>query len=264
MQQNKNSALRHLYALAFWCLSFQSGAIVRTSKALSVDRSGARHAVTPYVLFFFIVTVFHDSLNFCLAADPIPAPSTPAPLQLMPVKIKQIKSRSTKNFKSQDVIKPSAPPLLQFECDIEELGCKRAFIRDGKTMPVDSYHKRDGERLRPIIKDVPDAISELNIYQSNRRTVQSAAMVGTTGLLVLVGSILVGNTINRDPTQQTTGNLVKEIGTIAGASIALGSVVYSFGILRTNENHLFTSVENYNAARADDPIELKFSTGILF
>lgn len=154
---------------------------------------------------------------------------------------------------------PKAPPQLRIENPAKSFGCQRQFAHQKKLIQIDSYHGRDGERLRKYIEDVPAAVSELNEYQSNRRSVQTAAYIGTAGLVIAIASILLKE--SWDPDQQKK---IRNIGVATGFGMTAGSLVYSFGVLRSNERHLENAIQHYNAAHPQDPLELKFSTGILF
>jgi hypothetical protein len=161
--------------------------------------------------------------------------------------------------------KPEIPQMVKFESKVDEFGCKRPFLYRGQTAEVDSHHKKDGEKLRSIIEGVPEAVSELNEYQLNRRRVQTSAIVGSIGLVVLLGSLVVAGEMRKSSTANlATADTIGRAGLITGAVVGAGTLLYSFGVLYTNESHLSNAAKAYNKARPEDPIELKFSAGLLF
>jgi protein-S-isoprenylcysteine O-methyltransferase Ste14 len=97
----------------------------------------------------------------------------------------------------------------------------------------------------------------LNRYQSNILSARAAAYVGTVGLVAaLVSSFL--NT--SDPTQSS----LRQILSVGGLILAGGSFAFSFAVLRTNESNLKDAVQYYNSANPNTPIQLQFSTSVLF
>jgi len=153
---------------------------------------------------------------------------------------------------------PSTPPQLGPSLKVRYFSCNRQFLHQGNLNLIDSYHRQDGEKLRSVINDVPEAVSELNIYQRNRRRVMTAAYVSSIGLLVF----LISQVIPADGDQGIKN--IRRNMTYGGPAISLGSIIYSFTLIKRNETHLDNAVNNYNAARPEDPIKLQFSTGLLF
>ena len=148
----------------------------------------------------------------------------------------------------------STPPSLTRRIPIEIYQCKREFLYRNKLIGCDSRLYTDGENLRAIIKDVPDALAELDTYQSNRRRVTLMAYTGSIGLALMLFKVLP--IISRDD--------VKDGFLIGGVAITGASALYGLSLLRENESHLANAVQKYNAARPKDPIELQFSTGFSF
>ncbi|MBC7386442.1 MAG: hypothetical protein H7301_09830, partial [Cryobacterium sp.] len=66
--------------------------------------------------------------------------------------------------------------------------CDRIIRYQGKSLPCDSALRRDGEGLRTILEANPDALEELERYQSGRQSVQFAAYTGTAGLVLVLAS----------------------------------------------------------------------------
>jgi hypothetical protein len=140
---------------------------------------------------------------------------------------------------------------------MEPFGCRRQYFHRDQVLNVDSFHKRDGERLRQVVSGTPEALTSLNRYQSNILSARAAAYVGTVGLVAaLVSSFL--NT--SDPTQSS----LRQILSVGGLILAGGSFAFSFAVLRTNESNLKDAVQYYNSANPNTPIQLQFSTSVLF
>jgi len=137
-------------------------------------------------------------------------------------------------------------------------------------MDCDSNVRADGEGLRSIIHDVPDAVSELDLYQSNRRSLKNAAYFATLGFVSAVALYYIGRNIQEPNLKnpQLPGNIspvgrvVMDLGVFGGLGLTGGSIIYAFSVVQTNESHLHQAVENYNLARPTDPIVLQFTTKI--
>jgi hypothetical protein len=161
---------------------------------------------------------------------------------------------------------PSAPPNLVRQAPYDAFRCERQFVFQGKKLLCDSNTRLDAERLRPIIFEVPEAVAELDLYQRNRRKVRNAAYFGTMGLAIAVASTFVAQQFFSDSTGGLTqsGRTIKSVMVYTGAGISVGSLVFALSFNKANEAHIGRAVQNYNAARPDNPIELQFSTGISF
>lgn len=160
---------------------------------------------------------------------------------------------------------PTIPSPLQSIPTIDPFQCDRQFIYRGEKLNCDSATRQDGERLRPIIANVPEAVEELNIYQQNRRSVRVAAYVSTIGLLVAVGGFFLSRSYTDENNQLTEqGNTLRIISVGGGLGLSLGSVLYGISVLRNNEQHLGRAVQKFNDANPKDSIEIQFSTGFLF
>lgn len=160
---------------------------------------------------------------------------------------------------------PSAPPSLSQQAPTDLFHCERKFVYQGKTLDCDSNIQRDGENLRPIIQDVPAAISELDAYQRNRRTLRKTAYVASLGVLAMIAGYFAthatgnGKFRNDDTSLRTLSYLV-----VGGAVLTAGSFIYGFTLYKTNESHLGNAINEFNQARPNTPIEIQFSTGIRF
>lgn len=154
---------------------------------------------------------------------------------------------------------PQKPPQFDLQSDVEMVGCQRSFTWKNEVLPVDSYLTLDGEGLKVAVAEVPSAVAELEAYQKNRRFAQTAAYVGSFGLSVAVLGILL-----RKVMHNSTGDTLRDVGVIGGVGLTVGSIAFSYSILSTNEGHLYRAVDDHNQAKPQQPIELQFSTGILF
>ncbi len=92
---------------------------------------------------------------------------------------------------------PSIPanPLLQIRPK-KVPHCERYFIYEGKKMECDSDVKKDAERLRVMVHDVPSAVSELNIYQKNQNSLRIAAYAETAGFVIGLTGLIISRTSN--------------------------------------------------------------------
>lgn len=160
---------------------------------------------------------------------------------------------------------PSAPPQLTRKIDVQFFGCHRQFEYRGKLFNADSNNRQDGEKLRPILNEVPAAVAALNAYQRNRRKVRVSAYVGTAGLVLGAAAFIIGGQMTNGTGDLTaTGTTVRTVGAISGLGITVASFFYGFGYLKTNEENLSKAVSIYNRSRPDDAIELKFRTELSF
>ena len=157
---------------------------------------------------------------------------------------------------------PTAPPSLLQVIPPDPFHCHRKIVYQGKTLDCDTNVRRDGENLRPIIKDVPSAVSELDQYQSNRRNLRYVGYVASAGFaLALLGYFGSRGTNGfRNAGALTPAGIV----TLSGLGIALGSFSYGFYLYKSNESHLTSAVNDFNQARPKTPIELEFKTGFSF
>lgn len=172
--------------------------------------------------------------------------------------------------------KPSAPPTFRFDVPTDPFQCQRYFTYKGKKINCDSNLRFDGEKLRPIIEKVPEAVAELNQYQKNRLKIRNAAYVGTAGLAIILFGSVVSSLIRSKTTTPSaapsdadkgTHDLADAIATgsiVTGSAVTAGSLVYGLSFIQANESHLHRAVDHFNRAHPDSPIELKFTTLIYF
>lgn len=140
----------------------------------------------------------------------------------------------------------------------EVIRCERQFLWKGRTYECDSYFRRDGEGLRKIVGDVPNAVALLNSYQRVRRNVQIAAYTATSGLAV-GGLAFLGSRLLFAP-GDINAQSFRNIGIGAGLGIILASFVTAAVLQTSNERKLDEIVEVYNQARPDSPLILQFTT----
>jgi hypothetical protein len=181
------------------------------------------------------------------ANQPLPLPRTPVPAR--PVETEEAGIPRT----------PTAPPSFTRNVPPETTNCERRFMYKGRLLACDSNLRQDGERLRPIMREVPAAVAELDSYQRNRRRVQTLAYVGTAG----IATAAIGSILSRQ-LEHPTSVTVRNLTVVGGLALTAASVIYGFGALRANEAHLSNAVKHYNTARPEDPIELQFSTSLTF
>lgn len=155
---------------------------------------------------------------------------------------------------------PIAPPTAQAKkVPDNPFRCDRLIKYRGKTLACDSALRRDGESLRVIFAHTPDALGELDQYQTGRNNLRYSAYVGTAGLLLVLTSNLVTNLFVAD-TKATARQDTSRILRYAGGGIALGSIFYGLSSLHSNEAHLQNAIIKYNASEPDKPIEILFKT----
>jgi hypothetical protein len=156
--------------------------------------------------------------------------------------------------------KPSAPPPLEARKPVTtSYNCERQYLYKGKLLGCDSYLAQDGEKLRTIFTGTPAAIAELDSYQQGRRNVQFLYYTGSVGLAIVLVGFLFGKSIGG-------GNPIVTRNLIAGTGLIVmgGSAIYGRYLLNNNEVHLGNAVNLFNQSHPDNPVELRFSTGVNF
>jgi len=167
---------------------------------------------------------------------------------------------------------PSAPiPLKPTEPPDDAFRCARYLVYKGKRMDCDSNVRRDAERIRPILESVPSAVTELNIYQANRRSIRTSAYLASLGIVaVLVGMIIGSPGVSKQPGGAIyMNNGVPQVNTggyiaLGGLLLGVNSFIYGASLIRTNEDHLDRALELYNQAKPQDPLQIQVSTGFQF
>ncbi|MBI2711561.1 MAG: hypothetical protein HYX41_01685 [Bdellovibrio sp.] len=139
--------------------------------------------------------------------------------------------------------KPSAPPELTERIPPNLPHCERYFVYGGKKIECDSQLGGDAEMLRPIMRDVPAAIAELDAYQRANKNVRLAAYVGTGGVV----SAILGGFVSQPLFDPATG-AIKPGGYIVfgGIALAANALIYGLSLLKTNEIHIGNAVRIYN------------------
>jgi hypothetical protein len=158
---------------------------------------------------------------------------------------------------------PSAPPSLTQKAPTDPFRCQRQFVYQGRTLDCDSQVRRDAEKLRPILKDVPAAVSELDAYQQGRRALRYTAYTASIGLAVAIVASFFAKPFRNPPEEGFTLKPASYL-VIGGALATVGSFVFGFSLYQSNESHLNEAVNQFNIARPDTPIALEFKTGISF
>jgi hypothetical protein len=151
-----------------------------------------------------------------------------------------------------------APPSTQSrKIPDNPFRCDRLIQYRGKVLPCDSALRRDGESLHSIYEHSPEALDELEKYQSGRNSIRYSAYVGTAGILIAATAGIIANIVN-DQNHQLGRQDTAKVLRAAGLGLTVGSVVFGFSALRANEDHLQSSIIKYNASAPDHPIEVLF------
>lgn len=137
--------------------------------------------------------------------------------------------------------------------------CDRLVKYRGRTLPCDSALRRDGESLRSILESTPEALEELDAYQSGRNTMRFAAYTGTAGIALALTSSLIAN-LFIDESKSADRTKLAQIIRMSGAGMTIGGVIVGYSHLRSNEDHLQQAIIKYNAAHPDRPVEILFKT----
>lgn len=156
---------------------------------------------------------------------------------------------------------PTRPPTMGKKIPDNPFRCDRLIKYRGKTLPCDSHLKRDGENLRSILQDTPEALEKLDLYQKNRKKVAFAAYTGTAGLAIavtngLIAKLFVPKDPGRDRERKQTENAIRW----TGIGLSVGSVIYGLSYLKSNEENLNDAIIRFNDAHPDRPIEVLFKT----
>jgi hypothetical protein len=114
--------------------------------------------------------------------------------------------------------------------------------------------------LRTILESTPEALDELDAYQSGRNSIKFAAYTGTAGIAIALASGLIANLIVPDENKQGERDAATRVVRLGGLGITLGSVVFGLSHLRNNEEHLNRAIIKYNTTHPDRPIEVLFRT----
>lgn len=151
------------------------------------------------------------------------------------------------------------PEPIQKPPTISPLECARPFVYRGETYSADSPQAQDASTLKEFVGTVPEAKSTIEEYQTNRTKSKLSAYTGTVGILLAILSGPISKQFN-----DASRDSVRTALQVGGLAIAAGGFFYSFTLLRTNEYLLPKAVDQYNQARPQDPIELRFTTGWTF
>jgi hypothetical protein len=108
-----------------------------------------------------------------------------------------------------------------------------------------------------VIKDVPDAVADLDTYQSNREKIQELRYVGGAGLLLLVGGYILSKSLDE-------GNSYDRKGLIFGGGLAVLGFGSGLILNSRNEKNIESAIQKYNQSRPNDPIQFEITTGAGF
>lgn len=170
-------------------------------------------------------------------------------------------------FAAQEVSppkKPTSPPSLITRIPTDSFRCQRFFKYKGQKIACDSNIRFDGENLRPLLEDTPQALAELELYQKNRAELGNAAYIGSLGLFVAIAGSLLSLQYRQEGNPTNTSISIRNISMIGGSGIIIGSFISTLSFIKTNETHIGNAVNFYNQAHPESPIELQFNTGIQF
>jgi len=156
---------------------------------------------------------------------------------------------------------PTAPPPLTQRVPVDVPHCERYFLYKGKNIECDSETGKDALRLNLLMRDLPYALSELDIYRENQRKIRIAGFAGTVGILAAIAGVMVSHPI-LDPVSGSIrrGGFIS----LAGLAITANSLIYGLSMMKANEVHVANAVQYYNSVHPEQPIELEFSTHIDF
>lgn len=163
------------------------------------------------------------------------------------------------SYPPREPCQTSIPAPLRKPKNIIPLGCDRPFTIHGEIYSVDSPQSQDASTLSYFVKSVPEADALLMEYRENRLSSKTSAYIGTLGILMFVFS----NTIAKQFDVSAQGP-VRDTLRIGGLAFTAGGFFFTFAHLNQNEQLISRSVEAYNKAKPEDPIELQFSTGWMF
>lgn len=156
---------------------------------------------------------------------------------------------------------PTRPPTMGKKIPDSPFRCDRLIKYRGKTLPCDSHLKRDGENLRSILQDTPEALEKLDLYQKNRKKVAFAAYTGTAGIAIAVTNGLIAKLfVPKDPGRDRERKKTETAIRWTGIGLSVGSVIYGLSYLKSNEENLNDAIIRFNDAHPDRPIEVLFKT----
>ena len=174
----------------------------------------------------------------------------------------QSQAQTTSTFSMSPPREPcqaTIPAPLQKPKQIIPIGCDRPFKIHGEIYSTDSPQSQDASTLRYFVKSVPEADGYLSEYQQNRELSKTSAYIGTAGILMFLFSGLIANQF-----EEASQGPVRDALRIGGMTFATGGFFFTFAHLNQNERLIPQSVNAYNKAKPNDPIELQFSTGWRF
>lgn len=194
------------------------------------------------MLFFGPIARFFFMLSLLIGAQ-----FASSPLTFSAVMSDPIREPCTNTFEA-----------IQRPQKINPLICERPFKYKDQLYPTDSPQAQDAANLRAFVSSVESSKKLLDDYQSNRKKSTISAYTGTVGLALF----LLSGPISK--LAKGSSSALKSAMTLGGLSLAAGGFIYSFALLKGNETLIQQSVQEYNQAKPNDPIQLQFSAGWLF
>lgn len=114
----------------------------------------------------------------------------------------------------------------------------------------------DAQELLEILKSVPSAASEIQLYRDQLEKIKLTSYLGSLGLLAVITGLLMDRPLTQPDGSLRPGGYLA----LAGGGISVGSLILGFSWMKANEVHLSRAVDAYNAVYPERPIELQFST----
>ena len=160
---------------------------------------------------------------------------------------------------------PSAPTVARPRTVQDSFHCERYVLLGDQKLACDSNVRRDGEKLRTFFESTPLALAEIDIYQRNLMRARSSAYLGSLGLVLAIAGFFVSQRFaDNNGTLSNTGRVLQNTFILGGLGLSVGSFVFGYSFIRSNEAHLSRAVQHYNDAHPNAPMELQFSTGFSF
>lgn len=169
-----------------------------------------------------------------------------------------VRSRSKKRipWELEEIPKnPTQPKILGAESEPKNyFTCGRRFEYRGKVLPCDSYIRQDGNGLKKIFSNVPEAREHLESYQSSWKSLKPYGYVGALGIGLMLGSMFVPK-VKDEKGNEVRSQLSKSM--LLGGTIIFGTTLtVGFTQMAFRERHLNRAVEAYNVANPADQIKM--------
>lgn len=134
--------------------------------------------------------------------------------------------------------------------------CERMIRIGNEVFSCDSAVATDAENLRSYLLNNPEAIKELDLYQSNRKKIRAGAYIGSAGLLFVLGNSVFSKLFYRqDPEKTKKQEALASTLRLTGLAVSVGTVLYGISFLKSNESHLNRAIDLYNEKNPNRKIE---------